>query len=257
MQPTNPVPRPPDQAASPLTRSSGRGPDQLRPLRFHNGIAPHAAGSTLVEWGNTRVICGVTIEEIVPRWMKDQGIPGGWITAEYSMLPYSTLQRKPRDASKGRPDGRSQEIQRLIGRAMRAAVNLESIGTRTLWIDCDVLQADGGTRTAAITGSYVALALALRHLHRQLDPSLSPHLTPVAAVSVGIVNGIPLLDLDYAEDSSADVDLNLVMTAAGHYIEVQGTGERTAFTDAQLADLLRLGRLGISRLVAAQNEALQ
>ncbi|MDH7501737.1 MAG: ribonuclease PH, partial [Verrucomicrobiota bacterium] len=142
----------------------GRRPDELRPVRFQNGIAPYAAGSTLIEWGSTRVICAVTIEETVPRWMKEQGLPGGWVTAEYSMLPYSTLERKPRDSSKGRVEGRTQEIQRLIGRAMRAVVDLEKIGSRTLWIDCDVLQADGGTRTAAITGTYVALVLAVRKM---------------------------------------------------------------------------------------------
>src|SRR5690242_9401701 len=145
-------------------RADGRLRNQLRPLHFRNHIAPYATGSTLVEWGNTRVICGVTIEETVPRWMKEQGVTGGWITAEYSMLPYSTLQRKPRDISKGKIDGRSQEIQRLIGRAMRSAINLEKIGSRTIWVDCDVLQADGGTRTAAITGAYVALSLAVRKL---------------------------------------------------------------------------------------------
>src|SRR5271168_4942791 len=146
------------------SRADGRKPDQLRPIRFQNGIAPYATGSTLVEWGNTRVICGVTAEESVPRWMKEQNVMGGWITAEYSMLPYSTLQRKQRDITKGKIDGRSQEIQRLIGRAMRAAIDLEKLGPRTIWVDCDVLQADGGTRTAAITGAYVALSLAVRKL---------------------------------------------------------------------------------------------
>src|SRR3989440_1517740 len=148
-------------------RLDGRWPDQLRPIRFQNHIAPHATGSTLVEWGNTRVICGVTVEETVPRWMKEQNVTGGWITSEYSMLPYSTLQRKARDSSKGRIDGRSQEIQRLIGRSMRAAIDLEKLGIRTIWVDCDVLQADGGTRTAAITGAYVALSLAVRNMQSQ------------------------------------------------------------------------------------------
>src|SRR5215831_14743607 len=146
------------------SRADGRQPNQLRPLRFQNDVAPHATGSTLIEWGNTRVICGVTVEESVPRWMKEQSVTGGWITAEYSMLPYSTLQRKQRDISKGKIDGRSQEIQRLIGRAMRSALDLEKIGPRTVWVDCDVLQADGGTRTAAITGAYVALSLAAQKL---------------------------------------------------------------------------------------------
>src|SRR6266540_1447643 len=148
----------------PATRADGRKPDELRPIRFQNHIAPHATGSTLIEWGNTRVICGVTVEETVPKWMKDQGVAGGWITAEYSMLPYSTLQRKARDSSKGKIDGRSQEIQRLIGRSLRAAIDLEKVGPRTIWADCDVLQADGGTRTAAITGAFVALSLAVKKL---------------------------------------------------------------------------------------------
>src|SRR6201997_2053469 len=165
-------------------RADGRAANQLRPLRFHNNIAPHATGSTLIEWGNTRVICGVTVEEIVPRWMKEQSVGGGWITAEYSMLPYSTLQRKQRDSTKGKIDGRSQEIQRLIGRAMRAALDLEKLGARTIWADCDVLQADGGTRTAAITGAYVALALALRKLTAEGKLSQIPLRHAVAAVSV-------------------------------------------------------------------------
>src|SRR5262249_12688774 len=160
-----------------------------------NHIAPYATGSTLIEWGNTRVICGVTVEESVPRWMKEQGVPGGWITAEYSMLPYSTLQRKQRDISRGKIDGRSQEIQRLIGRAMRAAIDLEKIGPRTIWVDCDVLQADGGTRTAAITGAYVALSLAIRKLMAEGKLVEDPMLHAVAAVSIGIVAKQPMLDL--------------------------------------------------------------
>src|SRR5215471_6731142 len=183
------------------TRADGRSPDQLRPIRFQNHIAPHATGSTLIEWGNTRVICGVTMEETVPRWMKEQNVAGGWITAEYSMLPYSTLQRKQRDATRGKIDGRSQEIQRLIGRAMRAAIDLDKIGARTLWIDCDVLQADGGTRTAAITGAYVALSLAVRKLIAEGKLPQNPLLHAVAAVSVGIVDRQPLVDLCYTEDA--------------------------------------------------------
>src|SRR5687768_3852726 len=171
------------------TRADGRAANQLRPIRFVNHIAPYATGSTLIEWGNTRVICGITVEETVPRWMKEQNVSGGWITAEYSMLPYSTLQRKQRDISKGKIDGRSQEIQRLIGRAIRAAVDLEKLGPRTLWVDCDVLQADGGTRTAAITGSFVALNLAMRKLIQEGKLASSPITTAVAAVSVGIVEG--------------------------------------------------------------------
>ena len=237
-------------------RADGRAPNQLRPLRFQNHIAPYAAGSTLVEWGNTRVICGVTIEEAIPRWMKEQGVKGGWITAEYSMLPYSTLQRKQRDSAKGKIDGRSSEIQRLIGRAMRAALDLDKLGERTVWVDCDVLQADGGTRTAAITGAFVALSLAVKKLMAEKKLAQSPILNAVAATSVGIVNGQPLLDLCYTEDVAAAVDLNLVMNAAGEFIELQGTGEEATFTDTQLADLLALGKAGIRELLAAQEKAL-
>src|SRR5579872_5765768 len=232
---------PPSAAA----RVDGRSAAQLRPIRFQNHIAPHATGSTLVEWGNTRVICGVTLEESVPRWMKEQKVEGGWLTAEYSMLPYSTLQRKQRDISKGKIDGRSQEIQRLIGRAMRAAIDLEKLGSRTIWVDCDVLQADGGTRTAAITGAYVALSLAVKKLMAEGKLKESPLLHAVAAVSVGIVNQQALLDLCYIEDAAAAVDLNLVMNAAGEFIELQGTGEESTFSDSQLAAMLALGRTGI------------
>jgi ribonuclease PH len=237
-------------------RVDGRRPDQIRPLRFQNHIAPYATGSTLIEWGNTRVICGVTVEETVPRWMKEQSVTGGWITAEYSMLPYSTLTRKQRDISKGKIDGRSQEIQRLIGRAMRAAINLEKIGSRTIWVDCDVLQADGGTRTAAITGSFVALALAVRKLTADGKLKENPLLSAVAAVSVGMIGGEAMLDLNYVEDVAAAVDMNIVMTAADEFIEVQGTGEESTFTRAQLDALLEFGRIGIRQLLDAQNRAL-
>jgi ribonuclease PH len=237
-------------------RSDGRRDNELRPLRFQNHIAPYATGSTLVEWGNTRVICGVTVEESVPRWMKEQGVTGGWITAEYSMLPYSTLQRKQRDINKGKIDGRSQEIQRLIGRAMRAAIDLEKIGTRTIWVDCDVLQADGGTRTAAITGAYVALSLAVRKLMGEGKLLENPMLKAVAAVSVGIVEKRPMLDLCYVEDAAAEVDLNLVITAAGEFIELQGTGEEATFSEAQLGEMLSLGKAGIKELLTAQQAAL-
>jgi ribonuclease PH len=239
-----------------VTRAEGRRTDQLRPVRFQNGIAPSATGSTLIEWGNTRVICGVTVEESVPRWMKEQNVAGGWITAEYSMLPYSTLTRKPRDISKGKIDGRSQEIQRLIGRSMRAAVDLEKIGSRTLWLDCDVLQADGGTRTAAITGTYVALSLAVRKLVAAGKLAGEGLLKPVAAVSVGIVGSEALLDLDYVEDVAAAVDMNLVMNGQGEFIELQGTGEESTYTDAQLAAMLALGKAGIKQLLALQRAAL-
>ena len=239
-----------------FTRADGRAPDQLRPLRFQNHIAPYAAGSTLIEWGKTRVICGVTIEESVPRWMKEQNVAGGWLTAEYSMLPYSTLTRKPRDITKGKLDGRSSEIQRLIGRAMRAAIDLEKIGARTICIDCDVLQADGGTRTAAITGTFVALSLAIKKLLAENKLAENPILHPVAAVSVGIVDGRPLLDLCYTEDVAAAVDMNLVMNAAGEFIELQGTGEEATFTETQLASLLSAGKQGIRELLEAQQKAI-
>ena len=248
--------QPQSPTVTPAPRADGRGPDQLRAVRFQNNIAPYATGSTLIEWGNTRVICGVTVEESVPRWMKEQGVTGGWITAEYSMLPYSTLQRKQRDITKGKIDGRSQEIQRLIGRAMRAAIDLDKLGSRTIWVDCDVLQADGGTRTAAITGAYVAMALATRRLVAEGKLSGDPMRHAVAAVSVGIVQKQPLLDLCYTEDAGAEVDLNLVMTAAGEFIELQGTGEEATFTQAQLADMLALGKIGIGGLLAMQQAAL-
>jgi ribonuclease PH len=241
---------------SQFARVDGRACDQIRPLRFQNGIAPYAAGSTLIEWGHTRVICGVTIEETVPRWMKEQSVTGGWITAEYSMLPYSTLTRKPRDISKGKIDGRSQEIQRLIGRAMRTAIDLEKIGSRTIWLDCDVLQADGGTRTAAITGSYVALSLAVQSLQRAGKLAPEPVLKPVAAVSVGIVQGHAMLDLSYVEDVAAAVDMNLVMNGEGEFIELQGTGEEASYTEAQLAAMLALGKSGINQLLRCQQSAL-
>jgi ribonuclease PH len=244
-----------DSTAS-SARADGRVANQLRPLRFTNGIAPYATGSTLIEWGNTRVICGVTVEENVPRWMKEQNVIGGWITAEYSMLPYSTLQRKSRDITKGKIDGRSQEIQRLIGRAMRAAIDLGKLGSRTIWIDCDVLQADGGTRTAAISGSFVALSLAIRRLMAEGKLSENPMLHAVAAVSVGIVHNQPLLDLCYTEDAAAEVDMNLVMNSIGEFIELQGSGEESTFSEEQLAKLLVLGKTGIRELLAAQQAAL-
>jgi ribonuclease PH len=237
-------------------RPDGRLPDELRRLRFQNHIAPYATGSTLIEWGDTRVICGVTIEETVPRWMKEQNVRGGWITAEYSMLPYSTLQRKQRDIAKGKIDGRSQEIQRLIGRAMRAVVDLEKLGPRTVWVDCDVLQADGGTRTAAITGSYVAFSLAVQKLIKGGVLKENPLLKAVAAVSVGIVAQRILLDLCYVEDAGAEVDMNLIMTQAGEFIELQGTGEESTFNETQLAAMLTVGKAGIQQLFQKQKEAL-
>jgi ribonuclease PH len=244
------------ESIAPPFRADGRRHDQLRPIRFQNHIAPHATGSTLIEWGQTRVICGVTVDESVPRWMKEQGVTGGWITAEYSMLPYSTLQRKQRDISKGKIDGRSQEIQRLIGRSLRAALDLEKLGSRTIWVDCDVLQADGGTRTAAITGAFVALALAMNKLIAEGKLSGSPLQHPIAAVSTGIVNGQAMLDLCYTEDVGAAVDMNLVMNAAGEFIELQGNGEEATFSEAQLASLLALGKTGIRQLLNLQQAAV-
>jgi len=237
-------------------RPDGRKSDQLRPIRFQNGIAPYATGSTLIEWGNTRVICSATVEDTVPRWMKEQSVAGGWITAEYSMLPYSTLTRKARDISKGKIDGRSQEIQRLIGRAMRAAIDLEKIGSRTIWLDCDVLQADGGTRTAAITGSFVALSLAVRSLMDRGNLAADLLLKPVAGVSVGIVQSQALLDLSYVEDVAAAVDMNLVMNGDREFIELQGTGEESAYNDEQLAAMLAVGKAGIQQLLDIQQAAL-
>ena len=192
----------------------------------------------------------------MPRWMKEQKVTGGWLTAEYSMLPYATLERKPRDISKGKLDGRSSEIQRLIGRSMRATVDLEKVGARTICVDCDVLQADGGTRTAAITGAFVALSLAVKKLQATQKITESPILNPVAAVSVGIVNGQPLLDLCYVEDAAAAVDLNLVMNGSGEFVELQGSGEEATFTETQLAELLTLGKAGIRELLAAQLHAI-
>lgn len=239
-----------------VARVDGRARGEMRPMRFQNHIAPYATGSTLIEWGNTRVICGVSVEDTVPRWMKEQNVTGGWITAEYSMLPYSTLGRKQRDISKGKIDGRSQEIQRLIGRAMRAAVDLEKIGSRTIWVDCDVLQADGGTRTAAITGSFVALSLAVAKLQSLGKLAVNPIANAVAAVSVGIIGGAPMLDLNYTEDVAATVDMNVVMTAKGEFIELQGTGEEATFTETELASMLALAKTGIQTLLGFQRAAV-
>jgi ribonuclease PH len=239
-------------------RHDGRRADQLRPISFEPGIAPHAAGSVLAKCGRTQVICAVTIEENVPRWMKEQQVAGGWITAEYSMLPYSTLGRKPRDITKGRLDGRSTEIQRLIGRSVRAAVDLQALGPRTLCIDCDVLAADGGTRTTAISGTYVALELAIRKLREKgLLPASkkSPLRVPFAAISVGIVDGRPVLDLDYVEDKDAETDMNVVMTARGQFIEVQASGEESTFSPREFSALLALAAKGIKKLSALQKAA--
>jgi ribonuclease PH len=237
-------------------RSDGRPAGQIRPITFELNIAPHAAGSILISMGNTRVICGVTVEEVVPRWMKEQSVSGGWLTAEYSMLPYSTAPRKPRDISKGRLDGRSTEIQRLIGRSLRAVVDLEKLGPRTMWVDCDVLQADGGTRTAAITGASLAVAIAGRKLAREKKVDAPPVKKLVAAVSAGILDGNPIVDLTYEEDKAVTVDFNLVATEDGEFVEVQGSGEEATFAQAQLEEMLVLAHKGIADLIAAQREVL-
>lgn len=239
-----------------LNRAGNRRPDALRPVTFRKDVAPRALGSVLCSFGRTRVICAVSVEETVPKWMKDQGSSGGWITAEYSMLPYSTEPRKARDITKGRPDGRSQEIQRLVGRSLRAIADLDKLGQRSLWIDCDVLEADGGTRTAAITGSYVALAMACARLQRRGLLTEWPLRDSVAAVSAGIVGGRALLDLDYAEDSAAEVDFNVVMSGRGKFIEIQGSGEEATFSDGQLQAMLALARRGIRALNTAQARSL-
>jgi ribonuclease PH len=249
------------RAAAPLAcrmpRIDGRAPDQLRPLTFTPGFAPHATGSVLVSSGNTRVICSAMVEEEVPRWMKVQNVSGGWVTAEYSMLPYSTLDRKPRDITKGKLDGRGVEIQRLIGRSLRAVVDLDALGARTMWVDCDVLQADGGTRTAAITGACVAVALAGKKLLEEKLIKKLPIKNYVAAVSVGLVAGEALLDLCYAEDKDATVDMNVVMTDAGRFVEVQGAGEESTFADEELTQMLALARKGIGEMIAAQRSIVE
>ena len=237
-------------------RPDCRAPDQIRPVNFELNIAPHATGSVLVSMGNTRVICGVTLEEIVPRWMKEQNVTGGWLTCEYSMLPYSTATRKPRDISKGRLDGRSTEIQRLIGRSLRAVVDLEKLGPRTMWIDCDVLQADGGTRTAAITGASLAVALACRKLAKEKKVDAPPIKKLVAAVSAGILDGRAIADLNYEEDKAVTVDFNLVATEDGEFVEVQGSGEESTFAQHELDQMMTLARKGIAELIAAQRAVL-
>ena len=239
-----------------MIRPDGRQPDQLRPISFLPNIAPHATGSVLVSFGNTRVICAATVEEDVPRWMRAQRVEGGWLTAEYSMLPYSTLDRKARDISRGKLDGRSSEIQRLIGRALRSVVDLQKIGQRTLWIDCDVLQADGGTRTASITGACVAVAIACNRLLAAGKIRDFPLTKRVAAVSAGIYQGTPILDLAYEEDRDADVDFNVVMTGSGDFVEIQGSGEEAVFSAADMTAMLELSRKGISELIELQSEAI-
>ena len=237
------------------TRHDGRTADQLRKVTIKPGIAAHATGSALCSFGNTQVICAATIEKRVPPWMRAQGVEGGWITAEYSMLPYSTLDRKRRDVSKGKQDGRTVEIQRLIGRSMRAIIDLKKLPGLTLWVDCDVLRADGGTRTASITGAYVAIRLAIKKLLKEKIIEEDPLIDSVAAISVGVVDGKPVLDLDYVEDSAANVDANIVMTGAGRYVEVQGTGEEYTFSGKQLQDMLKLAKVGVEELTLLQKKA--
>lgn len=239
-----------------MTRSDGRTADQLRQISFIPNVAPHATGSVLVSFGNTRVICAATVEDDVPRWMRVQKVEGGWLTAEYAMLPYSTLDRKPRDIAKGKLDGRSSEIQRLIGRALRSVVDLQKIGQRTVWVDCDVLQADGGTRTASVTGGCVAVAIAMNRLLAQGKIRAFPLKKLVAAVSAGIDENTPLLDLNYEEDRDAEVDFNVVMTESGEFVEVQGSGEEAVFSAEQMTAMLDLARRGVDDIVKLQREAI-
>jgi ribonuclease PH len=242
--------------SSPALRADGRKPDQLRTIQFEANIAPYATGSVLVSFGLTRVICAATIEPSVPLWMKQQKVPGGWLTAEYSMLPYSTLERKQRDSSRGKVDGRTIEIQRLIGRSLRAVVDLKKLGQNTLWVDCDVLQADGGTRTAAITGAYLATRLAVQKLLDAKKIPENPISDSVAAVSVGVFQGRDLLDLAYVEDKDAEVDFNIVMTGRGRFVEVQGSGEEATFSQEQLTSLVALAQKGLADLGALQTAFL-
>lgn len=242
------------EQASPPARSGGRSRDQLRPVSFERRFTKHAPGSVLVTFGDTRVLCTASIEERVPGWMKGQG--RGWLTAEYGMLPGSTHTRSSREAARGKQSGRTQEIQRLIGRSLRSVVDLEQLGERTLTIDCDVLQADGGTRCASITGAWVAVADAFNSLKASGDLSSNPLLDSVAAVSVGIHTGAVLLDLDYPEDSTCGTDLNVVMTGSGGLVEVQGTAERGTFSRDELNQMLDSAQSGIGDLIRLQKEAL-
>ena len=238
-----------------MTRTDGRQPDQLRPTRMTPAFTMHAEGSVLVEAGRTRVICTASVEDRVPPFLRNTG--KGWVTAEYGMLPRATSTRTQRESSAGKVGGRTQEIQRLIGRSLRSVMKLNEIGERTIWVDCDVIQADGGTRTASITGGFVALVLALQKMRAAGQIKSLPVLDYVAATSVGVVEGTPLLDLAYDEDSRADVDMNVVKTGDGRFIEVQGTAEGKPFTREQMDTLLELAREGITSLVAAQKRALE
>ena len=238
-----------------FTRHDGRLADALRPVRITRQFTKHAEGSVLIEFGDTRVLCTASVEDKVPPHQKGSG--QGWVTAEYGMLPRATHTRSSREAAKGKQSGRTQEIQRLIGRSLRAVFDLSLLGERTITLDCDVLQADGGTRTASITGAYVAACDAVRQLMEQGKLAQSPVLNPVAAISVGIVQGVPVLDLDYEEDSNCDTDMNVVMTGAGHFVEVQGTAEGVAFSRAEMDQLLALADKGIAELIALQQAALK
>jgi ribonuclease PH len=235
-------------------RSDNRRPDQMRPVRISTNYLLTAEGSALIEVGNTRVLCAASVEETVPSFLRGSG--RGWVTAEYAMLPRATATRTPREVIKGYPSGRTQEIQRLIGRSLRSVVDMAALGDRTVIVDCDVLQADGGTRTASITGAYVAMVLALQQLVRFGALKSLPVTSAVAATSVGIVAGTPVLDLCYEEDSAAEVDMNVVMTGSGRFVELQATAEKTAFDDAQLAKLIEAARRGISELFEIQKQAL-
>ena len=239
-----------------FARPDARAVDQLRNIQFETGIAPHALGSVLVSFGDTRVICAASIDNRVPGWMRAQKVEGGWMTAEYSMLPYSTLDRKQRDSSRGKTDGRTIEIQRLIGRALRAVFDLKKLPGKTLWIDCDVLQADGGTRTASISGAYVAAQIAIQKLIAEGALTENPFTDSIAAVSVGVYRDTPVLDLNYREDKDASVDANLVMTGSGAYVEVQSAGEEATFTRAELDSLLELGAKGIQEISQRQHTAI-
>jgi ribonuclease PH len=246
-----------ENTTAPFARPDGRAIDQLRPITFQTGIAPHALGSVLVSFGDTRVICAAAIDNRVPGWMRAQKVEGGWMTAEYSMLPYSTLDRKQRDISRGKADGRTIEIQRLIGRSMRAVFDLKKLTGKTIWIDCDVLQADGGTRTASITGAYVAAQIAVQKLITKGELAENPFTDALAAVSVGVYQGTPVLDLNYPEDKEATVDANLVMTGSGKYVEAQSSGEEATFTRAELDSLLELGAKGIAEIIQLQEVAIR
>jgi len=237
-----------------FARTDGRAPDELRPARITPGYLPYAEGSVLIEMGNTRVICAASLEERVPPFLRNSG--QGWLTAEYAMLPRATQTRTAREIGRGGPSGRTHEIQRLIGRSLRAIADMKALGERTITIDCDVLQADGGTRTAAITGAYVAFALASQQLLKVGKISRSLAINQVAAISVGIVDNVPLLDLKYDEDSRAEVDMNVVCTGDGRFIELQGTAEREPFSRAQMDELVALGMKGIEALVAIQKQVL-